>query len=176
MPVHYLKIVFICIALCTMHPACAASPDGAFVFYLVRHAEKAFIPDDPPLSGAGRQRSERLAAGLADRNIKSIWSSDYKRTRATAAPLANRLGLEVEIYDPRSQAEFADRLVAGGENVLVVGHSNTIPQLAALLCHCEVAPIRETEYGRMFVITVDRHGLRLAEVRQRAYFRGSAQP
>ena len=68
--------------------------------YLVRHAEKADTGKDPELTDIGKQRADELARMLKDAGVTHIWSTDYKRTRTTAEPLATRLRLKVEIYDP----------------------------------------------------------------------------
>ncbi len=162
----------------TALPARAADPPGeSATLYLVRHAEKATEPGgDPRLTPAGLRRAERIAAGLEHGGIVSIWSSDYRRTRQTAAPLSRRLGIEVGLYDPGEQEAFAGQLTAAGESALVVGHSNTIPALAALLCECEVRPIKEGEYGRLLVVTLGPEGNRLQEFQQREYFGEKKQP
>ena len=45
-----------------------------------------------------------------------------------------------------------DALLSAQVNAVVVGHSNTIPALAAMLCECEVAPMEDTDYERSFLI------------------------
>lgn len=139
--------------------SCAASPevaradgDGTHTIYLVRHAEKQ-AGDDPSLTVAGLERAQMLGVILSDEGVGKIWSSDYRRTRETAAPLATRLGLDVEIYDASDLASLADRLTAEGLTALVVGHSNTTPQLAELLGAAPGEPIVESnEYDRLYVI------------------------
>ncbi|NIP19208.1 MAG: histidine phosphatase family protein [Xanthomonadales bacterium] len=144
----------------------AGAPDDGFDLYLVRHAEKTPDPDDPALTGAGALRAQRLAEGLAGQGIEAIWTSDYRRTRETAAPLAARLGLDPRLYDPRNLEELADRLRQAGRSALVVGHSNTTPQLAALLCACETAPMDESEYDRLLIVTIHGSSASLREAGQ----------
>ncbi len=59
--------------------------------------------DDPPLNARGRQRAELLADFLQDidvvAGVNAIYASDKRRTQETAAPLAKRLNLPVEIAD-----------------------------------------------------------------------------
>lgn len=124
-----------------------------FTLYLVRHAEKQ-AGDDPDLNAEGRARAEALADELEDAGLDTIWSTDYRRTRATAAPLAQRLRVEVRIYDPSDLEAFAKELEAAGETALVIGHSNTTPDLAALLGGEAGEPIDETsEYDRLYRLT-----------------------
>ncbi len=127
----------------------------SYELYLVRHAEKQ--PDgshDPELTEAGKNRSEQLARWLHHKDIKEIWSSDYRRTRDTAIPLRSRLGLELNIYDPRDLDDLARKLQHTQRTALIVGHSNTTPELARLLCDCFIADMEESEYDRLIVISV----------------------
>lgn len=129
----------------------APKTDGVF---LVRHAEKTTDKTDPALTAEGALRAEALADRLADEGITQIHSSDYVRTRATAAPLAKRLGLDVAIYDLRDLPAMAAKLKTIPGRHLVVGHSNTTPQLTELLGGDGGEPIVEaTEYDRLYWVT-----------------------
>ena len=123
------------------------------VFFLVRHAEKADQSDDPPLTEQGRARARNLARLLKDAGVEKIYSSDFVRTLDTARPLASVLGLEVTSYDPRALPELAATLLAAPGRYLVVGHSNTTPELAGLLGGEPGAPIPEDEYDRLYVVS-----------------------
>lgn len=133
-----------------------AGPSGsATVIYLVRHAERAEDgTDDPPISEAGQERALLLTRMLTDAGIGAVHSTEYRRTRATAAPLAEALGLVVSAYDARSLGRFAARLRADGGRHLVVGHSNTTPALVTSLGGDPGPPIEEAEYDRLYVVTL----------------------
>jgi phosphohistidine phosphatase SixA len=121
------------------------------VAFLVRHAEKdVAVPDDPPLATHGRERAARLAELLAGEGITRILATDTRRARDTAAPLAAKLGVELDLYDHRRLAELAAELRARGGVVLVVGHSNTTGELAALLGGDSGGPIPDAEYDRLY--------------------------
>ena len=146
--------------------ACQTAPEPApGTAYLVRHAEKVTgsagavleNPKDPPLTAAGEARAEALADRLQDAGVTQVWSTDTIRTRDTAAPLANRLGVSVQLYDPSDLPGFAAQLKAAANGaILVVGHSNTTPQLAEALGAAPGAPIVEAvEYDRLYVINLD---------------------
>ncbi|RPE81172.1 SixA phosphatase family protein [Vulcaniibacterium tengchongense] len=145
--------------------AAAAAPATTFV--LVRHAEKARDgSDDPPLTEAGHARAARLARWLERAPLRAVYATDYRRTRQTAAPAAQRHRLPVLGYDAkRPPGEFAAELrrAHAGGTVLVVGHSNTVPALAAALCRCEVAPMSEAEYGRRLRVRVAADGAAVLE-------------
>jgi broad specificity phosphatase PhoE len=137
----------------------AAAQSTTTVVYLVRHAEKLDDTADPPLTEAGAERARLLERTLVDAGITRILSSDYERTRDTAAPLAERLGLEVEIYDPRALDELAERIRSEPGRYLVSGHSNTTPALVERLGGDPGEPIREAdEYDRLYVLSVRPEG------------------
>ena len=136
------------------------TPAGA-TFIVVRHAEKTDDGKDPPLSEAGLARAQTLAGALRDVPLRGAYATAYQRTQQTAAPAAGLHALPVVTYDARlPAADFAAQLrrdhVAG--TVLVVGHSNTVPGIAAALCQCTVPPMEDTEYDRWTSIQVDGNG------------------
>ncbi|MFM1561220.1 MAG: SixA phosphatase family protein [Roseibacillus sp.] len=140
-------------------PACGQDKPKRLVAFLVRHAEKMETGEDPDLTAAGESRARDLAAMLRTAGITQVHSSDYKRTRNTAAPTAELLGLKVRIYDPRDLPTLVVELKAAGGRHLIVGHSNTTPALAKLLGGQAGAPVDEKrEYDRLYVITVDAGG------------------
>lgn len=119
---------------------------------VVRHAEKLAEGDDPVLSDAGRARAQRLADLLRAEPLVAVYSTDTQRTRQTAKPSADEHGLAVTSYNPRMPpAEFVAWLKQNHPqgSVLVVGHSNTAPAIAAALCRCDVEPMGETEFDRV---------------------------
>jgi 2,3-bisphosphoglycerate-dependent phosphoglycerate mutase len=134
--------------------AAAPSAQTLDVFF-VRHAEKQLDGRDPALTEVGVSRAEALALLLRDAGIQEIHSSDYRRTRDTAAPLAATLGLEVQLYDPRDMAALVEVLRQRGGRHLVVGHSNTTPAGVRLLGGREGEAIEEaTEYDRLYYVSV----------------------
>ncbi|HPF22643.1 MAG TPA: phosphoglycerate mutase family protein [Hyphomonas sp.] len=137
--------------------ACASSSTPPeTTIYLVRHAEKE-AGDNPPLTIVGRARADILAEELSGAGLTAIWSTDYTRTRETAKPASNRTGLPIQIYDPSRLDSFAARLKATPGTFLVVGHSNTTPDLVKQLGGKPGAPIDEArEYDRLYVVTVTR--------------------
>lgn len=131
----------------------AAQP--SHTIFLVRHAEKTKAPSDPELSEAGQQRAWALAGLLRDAGISRIYSTDYARTRDTAAPLAKVLNLEVEFYQPKELERLADQLGSQSGRQLVVGHSNTTPELVSLLGGDPGTEIQESvEYDRLYLVTL----------------------
>ena len=132
--------------------------------FLVRHAEKTTEEaygqlKDPRLTAAGKERAEVLARLLAPAGITAVHSTDYRRTRETAAPTAEALGLDVQLYDARMLESFANELKQSQGRHLVVGHSNTTPQLVRLLGGEPGEPIDEaTEYDRLYILVQHPEG------------------
>ena len=143
--------------------SCKPTPDTpndvpASVFFLARHAEKVDDSDDPPLSEVGHQRAQTLVSLLRDARIERIYSSDLVRTRDTAAPLVEDLGIELSLYDPGNVPELAKELLLVPGRYLVVGHGDTTPELARLLGAEPGSDIARNEYDRLYVL-VHRPGL-----------------
>lgn len=148
---------------------CATSSDRSarmeaegVVFVLVRHAEKAKDdPKDPTLDEAGIARAARIADALADARVVAAYATAYRRTQLTAAPTSRSHGLDVRTYDAAMPAtELARQLRASHPTgtVLVVGHSNTVPELAGALCACPVERMAEDEFDRWMEIRIDADG------------------
>ena len=124
--------------------------------FLVRHAEKMNSSRDPELSLPGKARAVRLMELLSEAGIDHIYSTDYKRTRATARPLADKLDLFIESYRPFEQ-ELTETLKGemDGKQILVVGHSNTIPDLVNQLIDEKVyQQLPDDAYAQLFVVTL----------------------
>jgi phosphohistidine phosphatase SixA len=144
----------------TVAPAAGArATQQAARILLVRHGET--VEDgsrDPELSEAGRARADRLARVLANAGVTRVLSTDYKRTQGTAAPLARAAGLTVESYGPGDLAALAERLRGGTGVILVVGHSNTTPQLVGALGGDPHGTITEHEHDRLYVLVPGEGG------------------
>ena len=143
----------------TIIPLTSQAGDEAAVVYLVRHAEKSGAGRDPQLTDAGRQRALSLANLLRDAGITHIYSTDFIRTRDTAAPLASLLDLEIGIYDWQEINALIGSLNQAGARSLVVGHSNTTPELVELLGGEPGGAIDEaSEHDRLYILTIRNPG------------------
>ena len=167
-----IRFLFLFLLCCSFANAGASQQDNNYTLYLVRHAEKqADGSHDPALSGTGRSRSEQLATWLQDNDIQDIWSSDYRRSRDTAMPLLSMLGLELKLYDPRDLPALVSELLENHNNAVIVGHSNTTPELACLLCHCVIADMDESEYDRLIVVSINGQETRVETLAQSSVFK-----
>jgi phosphohistidine phosphatase SixA len=134
---------------------------------LVRHAEKQVgAISDAPLSPQGEIRASRLAQMFGDNEafgrIGRIYVTNTRRTQQTAAGLAQRLDLKPEVIDAKVDSrEFARRVLREnrGGRALVVGHSNSVPELVAAMAGSDrVPPIGEEEFDTVYVVTVPTIG------------------
>jgi broad specificity phosphatase PhoE len=135
--------------------------------FVIRHAERADggasqmqTQADPLLSAAGDARAAKLAGMLADAGIQAIYVTEYRRTQATAKPLASKLGLEARQYSSKNSDELIRKLRSehAKDIVLVVGHSNTIPAMIKALGGPEVT-IADGEYDNLFVIVPETRAM-----------------
>jgi broad specificity phosphatase PhoE len=155
------------LAVTLLFAAVADAAIGQTVIFLVRHAEKATEGNEPPvpLSAAGAARAEKLATILRDSGIDAIYATDTVRAKQTAEPLARARKLEIRTYAPRgADGKPAPELVvdrlkkeAPAGRALVVGHSNTLPEILATLGYAERIEIPTSQFDDLFVI-VPRDG------------------
>jgi len=150
------SLAFAFAALFAGSAAAADAPPPLWVV-LVRHAEKDAGPD-PLLLPTGAARAEALAAVLREAPLQAVYSTDTRRTRATAAPTAAGHGLPVTIYTPESSADLAAKLRASGGAYLIVGHSDTVPAFVATLGAGAASPIHHEEYDRLTMVYADGTG------------------
>ena len=134
---------------------------------VVRHAEKSTDdPRDPSLSVAGQQRATALISALRDAGVTDIYTTQYKRTRQTAEPLAQQFGISIaeRPINAANAAAYAQDLAreiltrCSGKGVLVVGHSNTVPDIVRALSGSPVPPITDAEYDHIFIVTISASG------------------
>jgi 2,3-bisphosphoglycerate-dependent phosphoglycerate mutase len=135
-----------------------ASAHAQTVVVLVRHGEKVDDSVDAQLSEKGKARALALAALLKDAGIDAVYSTDFTRTRETARPTAEGISKPVEIYNTDDLEGFAKRLRERGGRALVVGHSNTTPELVRLLGGDAGPPIDDAEYDRLYLLVLSPSG------------------
>jgi 2,3-bisphosphoglycerate-dependent phosphoglycerate mutase len=127
--------------------------------HLVRHAEKekptvgGSATRDPPLSALGSRRAQALAAELSGVDLGACFATEFRRTQATVAPTARAHGLEVEVVAADDVRGLCARIWShAGRDVLVAGHSNTVPEIARELGAYEVITLGDDDYGDLFML------------------------
>jgi broad specificity phosphatase PhoE len=138
-----MALVVAMLAPCTA----MAEPD---MIYLVRHGEKAADGNDPSLTPQGRQRAQNIATMLHRAGIQAIFSSATARTLETAKPLSALLSLPVQQYEAGKPELLIDKVKALQGPVLVVGHSNTLPELVRLFGGAPGTEIGDNEFDRVY--------------------------
>lgn len=142
--------------------------DAVTTFILVRHAEKADDgTDDPGLRPQGEGRANRLAYMLKDVSFDGIYSTDFKRTRNTVAPIADVANVEVQLYEPKKLEDIQKMYVRHhGGTVLVCGHADNIPWTANQLTGKETyKDYADDEYGVILIVSVTEMGKGASVVR-----------
>lgn len=153
------------LALISMLGSCTTT------YYIVRHAEKANSTADTPLSAEGQARAQALRDTLISENITKVFVTDYQRTQQTAEPLATELGISPTEVFANQTTELVQQLkTINGENVLIVGHSNTVPVIIDELMESpQNVTITETSFDNLFKVKIKKGGNGLKEFIQLTY-------
>ena len=127
-------------------------------FYLIRHAEKVRTNKsdrDPKLNEKGILRALNWKEYFLDKDITKIYSTNYKRTIETVKPFQEAIGLATILYSP-SSIDYKDFISTNkGEIVLVVGHSNTIPNFVNELINDQVyAQIDDLNNSNLYIVNL----------------------
>lgn len=131
-------------------------------FILVRHAEKASDgTKNPSLTTEGEARAQLILELFERTDITAIYSTDFKRTRMTIAPLAENKGLDIQIYEWKNPKALLNRMLESnpGGTIIISGHSNTTPVLANLLMgKVRLTQFEDDDYGNLLIITTTKIG------------------
>lgn len=155
-------LIPLAIAMFAAAPSPSAAP--ATVVLLVRHAERAPGTGDPPISELGQARAVALSEIGKAAGVQVIITTQFQRTKQTAAPLAQALGITGVVVSTQSDANAHVNEVAAavrqhaGKTILVVGHSNTVPAIVAALGGPKVPDFCEQEYDNLFTMVLDAEG------------------
>jgi len=160
------KIAFCLLFLLPISAFSVAGYSQNKIIVLVRHAEKVDASADPELSDAGKARAQLLIKKAGKYRPKEIYSTDFKRTRDTVKPIADKRRVQIQVYDPRDQKALAAKILASpNKRILVSGHSNTVPALANLLGKKELFKnLDDAEYGAIWVIRIKKGEVQKIEV------------
>lgn len=163
-----ISLLILAQACTMMQPSGVAPATGeATTVVVVRHAEKSTDdPRDPSLSDLGHERARALSALLKDADVTQIYTTHYKRTRQTAEPFAQQYGISIaeRPINAANSATYARDLAReilttrAGKGVLIVGHSNTVPEIVTALSGRAVAPITDAEYDHIFIVVIPASG------------------
>ena len=156
-------------AVLTLCAAGSALAQATTTVIVVRHAEKVDDSADPVLSDDGAARAEALAAALADAGVSAIITTQFERTRRTAAPLGERVGITPVVVAATGRTHVDDVATRvrelGPGTIVVVGHSNTVPAIIRALGGPDVGEIPDSAYDDLFILTLDEDVVRLIRSR-----------
>lgn len=131
-------------------------------FYFIRHSEKNTsnpADKDPDLVEEGVLRAEAWSRVFSLVDFDHIYTTDYKRTRNTALPIAEQKMLPLSYYSPNDFDSVRFMKKNLGKTVLIVGHSNTVPMMVnALIGKKQYKQINETNYSNLYIINITESG------------------
>lgn len=127
-------------------------------FYFIRHAEKDRSDSenvDPELTQKGLGRAMHWAEILDNVALDAIYTTDYERTSMTAAPASVKQDIDVTYYNPGEVDIEQFKETHLGQNVLVVGHSNSTPDFVnKMLGEQKYENMEDTDNGSLFVVQI----------------------
>ena len=125
-----------------------------------RQEKSTSSSDNPDLSSKGRQRAANLVDLFEAVSIDAIYATPYLRTVNTAKPLATARQLEILNYQAHDLKGFAKKLLKNHreETIVVIGHSNTIPQLINALTGSQHPDLSELEYDWVYFVEMSPEG------------------
>ena len=136
--------------------------------WVVRHAEKQLDQgDDPALTDQGTARARRLATLLDRTQPAAIYATEWRRTRDTVQPLAERLSIPIQTVDAKATDRLAKKILAEheGQTVVVAGHSNTVNRLIAALGGPVMPDLADSDYDNLFLVTICGSQVKLQNLR-----------
>ena len=138
--------------------ACATTPGAATpepTFYVMRHLNTPAGQRDPDLTAEGSAAAARLPQLFASERLAAIYVSNFKRTAQTAAAVAARFGLSPIVYDPADTPGLIARVRSGPLPALIVGHSNTEPDIVQQLGGTRPGPLAHEDFGDVWRVSAD---------------------
>lgn len=162
----YLLALLFSFASCNLQKE--AKKEEVTIYYFIRHAEKdTSNPEDhdPLLIPVGEERAEKWAQVFKDIQFDLVYSSSYKRTMATAKPIAKAQNLQIQTYNTEKLNDEEFRKETKGKTVLVVGHSNLNPEWVNYIIEEEkYEDIDEKDSGSLFIVWVHPNGQKTSQV------------
>ena len=163
-----IKTIVLLLVVLTLVAACkesgkinVAEKENTSVYYFIRHAEKDRSDStnkNPSLTIQGLERANKWALFFKDKNIAAVYSTNYKRTQQTALPIAKEQNLEIISYTAKEL--ISEKFIADnkGKNIVIVGHSNTTPELVnSLLGEKKYEDIADRENNNVFIVTLKKN-------------------
>ena len=149
----FLFALLLGLAACTTLGPSPVQPN----IYVMRHLHTPAGATDPDLTEEGLRHAIALSDWFRKDPPDVIYVSDTKRTRQTVAPLAARLKLIPKIYDPRDTPALLAAVSKEKGTVLIVGHSNTVPDIVQGLGGERPGPLQHPDFGDIWRVSGPSH-------------------
>lgn len=125
-------------------------------YYFIRHAEKVDNSKNPDLSEIGLERAKLWNEIFSEINLDAIYSTDFKRTLQTIAPTATTKNIIITNYNPKTLDIESFKKNTLGKKVLVVGHSNTIPNFVNQIINKNIYnDMDDVTFGNLYIVTIN---------------------
>lgn len=143
-------------------PASEAESPKSTLYYFVRHAEKDTTDaenDDPQLTDQGLERAAFMAEFFKKKDLNAFYATNYKRNLQTIIPTAHYYRSRVENFEASADTLFTEEFWKNtyGENVLIIGHSNTNPKFVNEILQSEkYENLEENNYNTIFQVEITK--------------------
>ncbi|MGB4843447.1 MAG: histidine phosphatase family protein [Ferruginibacter sp.] len=171
-------LIFLSIIACSNN-AIGQDDKAVTKIFVVRHAEKE-KGTDPLLTTAGNTRAGDLMRKLQNEGIQKIYVSKTRRTQNTGDSLRIQSGIDTVHYVADT---VCDKLINAimqhsdfGKTILIIGHSNTIPQIIRKLGVKDYpyGDIPDNDFDDLFLITYKNEKARVKKMKYGAKSGNSA--
>ncbi|WP_422058221.1 SixA phosphatase family protein [Sphingomonas sp.] len=143
-----MRAILLALACSLALPAVAGEPTT----YVVRHFDTPRGEKDPDLLPQGAARAQALAQWFRGKRLCAILVTQYQRTRQTAAPTAAGRSIAIQSYDAADTAGAVARAKASACPVLIVGHSNTVPDIVEQLGGARPDDLSHADFGDVWTV------------------------
>ncbi|MFM1754350.1 MAG: hypothetical protein RLZZ236_1289 [Bacteroidota bacterium] len=124
-------------------------------YYFIRHAEKADSSKNPNLSEKGLERAQQWKILFSKIDFDGVYSTDFNRTLQTIQPIVADNNRLLKIYNPKMMDVEAFKKETHGKTILIVGHSNTIPNMVnQIIKENKYTDIEENQFGNLYIVTL----------------------
>ncbi|MEY2922365.1 MAG: hypothetical protein RL108_987 [Bacteroidota bacterium] len=125
------------------------------LYYFIRHAEKADSSKNPDLSEKGLERAQQWKILFSKIDFDGVYSTDFNRTLQTIQPIVADNNRLLKIYNPKMMDVEAFKKETHGKTILIVGHSNTIPNMVnQIIKENKYTDIEENQFGNLYIVTL----------------------
>lgn len=136
------------------------SLSGVTQIYIIRHTEKVDdTAENPELSAAGIARAKYWKKVFQHIDFNQVFTTDFKRNVQTAQLISDDNSIKPELYYPMSFDVLKFINLIKGQKVLIIGHSNTIPDMVnRLIDETKYPPMSHENYNVLYIVNINKNG------------------